>query len=758
MIAGRRIEIRGTVQGVGFRPWVVQVAREFGVAGRVRNDGGGVTIEAFGPERVLEFFTTRLRHAPPPGAEVFELVWRPFPAPAPADFTVAASEAAGERRVAIPPDLATCDACRRELADPGDRRFGYPFINCTHCGPRFTIALDVPYDRAVTTMAPFRMCDDCVREYGDPADRRFHAQPNACPACGPRLRAEAGCGRPAVGDPIAAAAAALSAGQIVAVKGLGGFHLACDATSETAVASLRARKRRDAKPFAVMARTLADAERMACLDAEERRLLTSPAAPIVLVRRRPGSGLAEGVSAGSPLVGLLIAYTPLHHLLLAAAGRPLVMTSANLAGEPIACRDDEIRTRLAGVVDLLLTHDRAIVEPCEDSVARVIGGAPVVLRRSRGWVPRPVRLARAVRRPVLGCGGDLKNAVCLAVGDLAYLGPHLGDLDVLEAAEALEEAAERLQRLVGVRAEIVAHDLHPTFRSVAVARGLAAAHHVGVQHHHAHTASAMAEHGLLGPVLGVAYDGTGWGPDGTAWGGEVLVADLEGFERVATWRPVALPGGERAIREVWRAALAALDDAFGGEPPLDALPLFVHVPAARRAAVRRLLAADVTCPRARGVGRWFDVFGALGLAMPASRFEGEVAMAWGNVADKAATGAYPVTIDFDATPWEIDPRPALRAAVADLCGGESAATIAARFHRGVVRATAEAVRAAARRRGRLPIVLTGGCFQNPWLAEEIARALAPGHAVHGHRNVPSGDGGIALGQVLVADARIRSCA
>ncbi|MGH7644534.1 MAG: Sua5/YciO/YrdC/YwlC family protein, partial [Gemmatimonadales bacterium] len=500
------------------------------------------------------------------------------------------------------------------------------------------------------------------------------------------------------------------------------------------------------------------AERLAHLDAEERRLLTSPAAPIVLARRRADAGLACGVSPGSPLVGVLLAYTPLHHLLLAAAGRSLVMTSANLAGEPIACRDDEIRTRLAGVADLLLTHERAIVGPCEDSVARVIDGAPVVLRRSRGWVPRPVPLARAVRRPVLGCGGDLKNAVCLAVDDLAYLGPHVGDLDVLEATEALAEAAERLQRLVGVRAEIVAHDLHPGFRSVAVAHGLAAAHHVGVQHHHAHIASAMAEHGLLGPVLGVAYDGTGWGADGTAWGGEVLLADLERFERVATWRPIALPGGERAIREVWRAALAALDDAFDGEPPLNQLALFAHVPDSRRAAVRRLLAAAVTCPRARGVGRWFDVFGALGLALPASRYEGEVAMAWSNVADVAAAGAYPFAIDFDATPWEVDPRPALRAAVADLRGGEPVAAIAARFHRGVVRITVEAVRAAVLRRGALPVVLTGGCFQNPWLAEGVARGLAPELSVHGHRNVPPGDGGIALGQVLVADARTRACA
>ncbi len=756
--AGRRIEIRGTVQGIGFRPWVVRLARELGVAGRVRNDAAGVTVEAFGPAAMLDDFTARLRCDPPPGAEVAQLTWRPAEAAAPGDFSVAASEDAGERRLAIPPDLATCAACLAEAGDPADCRFRYPFTNCTHCGPRFTIALDVPYDRAATTMAAFRMCERCRREYESPTDRRFHAQPNACPACGPRLRAETTAGATIEGDPLAAAAAVLSSGGIVAVKGLGGFHLACDATAEEAVARLRARKRRDAKPFAVMVRTLADAERLADVDDAERRLLASPAAPIVLLRRRLDGWLAGGVAPGSPLVGVLLAYTPLHHLLLAGVERPLVMTSANQAGEPIAYRDAEVRTRLDGVADLLLTHEREIVGPCEDSVARVIDGAPVVLRRSRGWVPRPVRLARPVVRPVLGCGGDLKNAVCLAVGDLAYPGPHVGDLDVVEALEGLESAADRLQRFVGVRAEVIAHDLHPEFRSTAFARARAAAHVIGVQHHHAHVASAMAEHGLLGPVLGVVYDGTGWGPDGTLWGGELLLADLGGFDRIATWRAVRLPGGERAIHEVWRIALAALDDAFDGDPPLGALRLFDAVPEHRREAVRRLGDAGIATPLARGVGRWFDVFGALGLAMPTSRFEGEVAMAWSNAVEGTDGGALPFAIDFDAAPWEVDPRPALRDAVAELARGDAPARVSARFHRGVAAATAAIVRAAAARYGELPVVLTGGCFQNPWLVAGVGRALALHLEVRRHRDVPPGDGGLALGQVLVADARVRACA
>jgi hydrogenase maturation protein HypF len=454
----------------------------------------------------------------------------------------------------------------------------------------------------------------------------------------------------------------------------------------------------------------------------------------------------------------LLAYTPLHHLLLGRVGRPLVMTSGNLAGEPIVHRDADAVPRLGPIADLILTHDREIAGPCEDSVTRVIAGAPTVLRRARGWVPRPIALARPVARVTLGCGGDLKNAFCLAVGDLAYLGPHLGDFEDPANVDAMAAALERLERCLRVRAEVVAHDLHPRYVSTAFARTLPAAATVGVQHHHAHVASAMGEHGLAGPVLGVAYDGTGWGPDGTAWGGEILRADLVGFERVATLRALPLAGGEQAIRQPWRLALAALDDAFDGAPPLGALALFSRVAARDVSAVRRLLAAGVASPRAHGAGRWFDALGALGLAMPTSRFEGEVAMAWGNAADPGAEGAYEVVVDRTTVPWTLDPRPAVRAAAGDLAAGRAPGGVSARFHRGLVRATVAAVRAAAGRFGRLPVVLTGGCFQNPWLAEGVTRGLAAELAVYRHREVPPGDGGLSLGQVLVADARMRACA
>jgi len=756
MADGRIIEIRGTVQGVGFRPWVYRLARSSGVTGRVANGAGGVTIEAFAPAATLDAFVDRLRRETPAAARIDRLTWRPIDGePVPPDFAIVASDASGERRASIPPDLATCDACLSEILDPSDRRYRYAFTSCTCCGPRFTIALDIPYDRAATTMAQFVMCEACRREYESPTDRRFHAQPNACPRCGPTLRLESARGEPieGEGDPIARAARLLAEGRIVAVKGLGGWHLACDATSEAAVAELRRRKRRDQKPFAVMVADEASAERLAVLGAEDCELLRSIERPIVLAPRRDGAPVARGVAPDGTRVGLMLPYTPQHHLLLRDVARPLVMTSGNVSEEPMACDDDDARARLGAIADAFLGHDRPIASRADDSVAMVCAGRPMILRRSRGYVPRPVLLNHRFRRPVLACGAHLKNTFCLAAGDSAYLGPHIGDLENLETYGSYVDAIARMERFLGVRPEIVAHDLHPDYLSTRYAtREREGVRRVGVQHHHAHVASAMAEHGLGGQVIGVAFDGTGYGTDGTSWGGEVLVADFSSFERLARLRPVGLAGGDRAVREVWRVALAVLDDAYDGDPPLRALACFEGVAAQDVATIRRMIAGGVNAPLASGLGRYFDALGAIGLGRTRASYEGQVAMAWDQAADAAERGIYPFAIDTTTTPWSIDLRATVRAAVDDLLSGRGAGIVSARFHEAVIAATAETVRLAARARAALPVVLTGGCFQNARLAEGVLRALAPDFAVHLHERVPTGDGGIALGQAVVADA------
>ena len=755
MPIGLRFDIRGIVQGVGFRPWVYRLARAHGLTGRVWNHSAGVTIEAFGDAAALARFEQALA-SPPPAARIEHVTRQPLAgATAPAAFSIEESAAADSRVVSIPPDLATCAECLDEIADPAGRRYRYAFTNCTNCGPRFTIALDVPYDRRTTTMAAFPMCAACRAEYEAPGDRRFHAHPTACPKWGPRLRLVDGGGAALrVADPLADAAARLRGGEIVGVKGLGGYLLACDATSIDAVPRLRARKRREHKPFAVMVATLGDADRLAVLDPAERALLASPEAPIVLCRARPGHGLAPGVAPDTPLLGLSLAYTPLHRLLLDAVGVPLVMTSGNASEEPLAHRDEDAVVRLAGLADVLLAHDRDIAAPCDDSVARVIGGAPMVFRRARGYVPRPIVLRRPVPRPVLACGALLKNTFCLAAGDRAWLGPHVGDLDGLATAAFFEDGIERLCRFTRVEPEVFAHDLHPDLHSTHYARARGGDRAVGVQHHHAHVAAVMAEHGLDGPVIGVAYDGTGHGEDGAAWGGEVLLADAARYERLFTFRPLAQAGGDLATTQVWRLALALVMDACGAGVQPEDLPLFTQVAAGERAVVRQMLERGVNAPPAHGVGRYFDAFGALGLARPRSHYEGQVAVAWNHAAGPLE-GVAPWPFDFDsaAAVPQVDLRAAVRAFVTALLGGDAVATLSARFHATVVAATAALVRRAAAAHGRRPVVLGGGCFQNALLTEGLVAALAPDFDVWLPREAPPGDGGLSLGQVLVAAAR-----
>jgi hydrogenase maturation protein HypF len=763
-LRGRRLRIAGIVQGVGFRPFVHRVAHEEGVTGSVRNDAGGVVVEAWGEPAALARLRRRIEREAPGVARVRAVSEASLAGPPPRGFAIIATEPDASRRVSIPPDVTTCDDCLAELADPHDRRHGYPFVSCTACGPRYTIALDVPWDRRATTMAAFAMCEACRREYEDPRDRRFHAEPNACADCGPRLAWLDAEGRRVDADPLAAAARALAAGRIVAVRGLGGFHLACDATDSEAVSRLRERKRREAKPFAVMVADLGAARALAEVGDEEALLLASPERPIVLLAARAGAALAPEVAPGLPWLGLLLPYTPLHVRLLAAAGRPLVMTSGNLADEPIAGANAEATARLAGIADGFLVHDREIANRCDDSVARVVAGAPLVLRRARGFVPRPIEVPRSFPEPVLACGAQLKNAVCLGVGSLAFLGPHLGDLDDARSYDAFCEGIERLERFVGVRAAVLAHDLHPDYLSTRYAEQRAARRRVAVQHHHAHLASALAEHGLVGPALGFAWDGTGFGGDGSAWGGELLRVDGAGFERLATFRPIALAGGERAIREPWRAALALVTDAFDGAPPLAALPLFTRVAPERLDAVRALLReASHTLP-AHGVGRYFDALAALVLERPLARYEGELALLWNGCADPAERRPYGFALrEGAAGVVEVDLRTLAREAVSDHVAGVPAASIAGRFHETLAAAAAALVaRADAACGERLPVAMSGGCFQNALLAERVRARLGEGRRVLLHRAVPPGDGGLALGQALVAASLLReetrSCA
>jgi len=763
-LPGRRIHLRGITQGVGMRPFIHRIAHECGVTGRARNTGRGVTIEAFGSAQALDQLLERLEQPETVPGAIEGLDWEPVFGRPPRDFAIARSTCSGEACIALAPDLATCPECIAEVGDPDDRRFGYAFTSCTACGPRFSIARELPYDRSRTSMDAFPLCPACRREYTTVGGRRHHAETNACPDCGPTLALVTRAGEPTASGAAALEAAArwLCRGAILAVRGIGGYHLVADACDARAVAELRERKRRPRKPFAVMVRDLDAARALADLSAEEAALLAAAEASIILVRRREGTSLAPAIAPGLPWVGLFLPYTPLHHELLATVDRPLVMTSGNLSGEPIACDVAEAESRLASLVDGFLHHDRAITAPCDDSVARVIAGRPCILRRSRGFVPRAIPLTRPVPRSVLACGAQLASVFCLAQGDRVWPSQHLGDLDSPEAVEGFARAVERMEQWLGAPARIVAHDLHPHYASTRYALAREAELHVPVQHHHAHAVAAMAEHGLEDPTIAVVFDGTGLGPDGHAWGGELLLADADGYERLATLRPIALAGGEVAIHEVWRLALAALDDAFDGAPPLDDLGLFRALEPERVEAVRALLRRGVRCLPAHGAGRWFDALGSLVLEQPTAAHQGDIATLWNAVASEAQARPYPFELGASAWPGaesgtvlEIDLRPMVRAAVSERLAQRSAAEISSRFHATLIAAVSAALERLRPTTGTRPVVLSGGCFQNAELTEGMLRALTPRWNVLTHRRIPPGDGGIALGQTLIAAAAAR---
>jgi hydrogenase maturation protein HypF len=753
----RRVVLRveGIVQGVGFRPYVFLLAEEHGLAGTVLNDTHGVLVDVEGDGAAIDAFVRDLPRRAPPLARVSRVAAQERAPMGTSGFAIVHSDDGGEPNALVAPDGATCADCLAELHDPADRRHRYPFVNCTNCGPRFTIIRGIPYDRPLTTMAAFAMCAACRAEYEDPRDRRFHAQPNACPACGPRARLVDAQGEELAVDAVdavAAAATLLRGGAIVAVKGLGGYHLACRADDARACATLRARKHREDKPFALMVADLGEARALVTLSAREAELLTSTARPIVLAARRQDAPVAGAVAPGTAELGVMLPYTPLHHLLLADVGTALVMTSGNASDEPIAYHDDDALRRLAAIADALLTHDRPVHIRTDDSVARVVRGRPLLLRRSRGYVPDSITLPTACARPVLACGAELKSTFCVAKDDRAWVGHHIGDLGNLETLVSYTEGIAHFQALFAVTPAVVAHDLHPDYLSTSYALEREDVQLVGVQHHHAHLAAVLAEHGCdpAGRAVGAIYDGTGYGSDGTVWGGEVLVGDLTSFTRAGSLHAVALPGGDRAAREPWRMACSWLVAALGEDVAMP--PVFAgQVAPAMWDAVAGLARSGFSAPPTSSMGRLFDAVAALCGLPPRVTYEGQAAIALEALADRGERGRYALPLGADGV---LDARMTVRAVVADLAAGVPASVVAARFHRAVAGATAEACAAAADAAAVETVVLSGGVFQNRLLLQDTAARLdAAGLRVLLPERLPPNDGGIAFGQAAVAAAR-----
>jgi hydrogenase maturation protein HypF len=751
-----RIRVEGTVQGVGFRPYIYRLAQETGLSGFVLNDARGVLIEVEGEATAIAAFRVRLEAEAPPLASLDSVSAESIMPTSERGFEIRSSPRDATPDAPVTPDSATCADCLRELFDPADRRFRYPFINCTNCGPRFTIVTSIPYDRPFTTMAGFSMCPRCQAEYDDPANRRFHAQPNACPACGPSLSLHGhDGGLVAFGDAaLATAAGALRDGRIVAVKGIGGFHLACRADDEAAVTALRRRKHREDKPFALMVRSLEAAERLVVLSPTERDMLVSSARPIVLARRRGGAPAASEVAPASAELGVMLPYSPLHHILLSDAGLDLVMTSGNVCDEPIAYRDGDALERLRGIAHLFLLHDRPIETRTDDSVVRALDERATVLRRSRGVVPAALPLADGAAAPILGCGAQLKNTFCLAKGRRAWVSHHVGDLENYETLSSYRDGVAHFQRLFAVSPEVIAHDLHPEYLSTKYAFEQTGVELIGVQHHHAHLAACLAEHGEHGPAVGAIYDGSGLGTDGTVWGGELLLGDLAEFRRVGNLRPVRLPGGERAIREPWRMARAWLE-ATGPEDPALPPTLAGRVDEASWNRVGELARSGLASPWTSSMGRLFDAVAAMCGICPAVSYEGQAAIELEAACRDAAGSGYTFGCLGGEDGLVLDPGPAIRAVLEDVAAGRQVGVIARRFHDAVADITVTAcVRLAHAHQTEL-VVLSGGVFQNRRLLERTLKGLRRA-GLRGliPERLPANDGGISFGQVAVGARRL----
>jgi hydrogenase maturation protein HypF len=768
---GRRVlvKVRGIVQGVGFRPFIYQLAGRCGLNGWVRNQSDGVEIQVAGPADSVRSFIGSISSEPPPMARIVKVETTDLPYQDLEEFRIISSRALQSRSTLISPDVCTCRDCLRELFDPRDRRFRYPFINCTNCGPRYTIIKDIPYDRDKTTMAQFEMCPECRREYDNPLDRRFHAQPNACWECGPQVWLE-----DAQRNTIAArdeglvkTVALLDSGSIISIKGLGGFHLAVKATDQAAVSRLRSRKIREEKPFAVMFPELEEIRRYCCLNSEEEDLLKSPARPIVLLARRPdhtGPAIAESVAPNNRNLGVFLPYTPLHFLLFENAPyRALVMTSGNQSDEPIVMNNADARSRLNAIADHFLFHDREIYMRCDDSVTRVLGGYPRPMRRARGYAPLPVFL-RDSAPSVLGTGAELKNTVCLTRGREAFLSQHIGDLENLETLRSFEHSIAHLERIMEIEPRLIVHDLHPDYLNTQWALKRQDLPRMAAQHHHAHIAAVMAERGLEGPVIGLALDGTGFGTDGTIWGGEILRVDNLGFERLGHFRQVLLPGGAKAIKEPWRTALSylwSIDPDNVERRYADLLAAWAKQEAGSRRQgagdvkiILQMLSRRLNCPLTSSCGRLFDAAAALCGIRLSVNYEGQAAIEL-EQAIEPDEGHYEGRLETGRDCFLIDQIPIIEALIEDVRRGVPVGRIAARFHNGVIQILREAAVIAAGRTGINRIALSGGVFQNAYLSERLERELCRmGLQVYAHIEVPANDACISLGQAWIGAQRI----
>ena len=749
--------MHGRVQGVGFRPTVYRHAVACGLTGQVANTAAGVNIDVQGTGGAIDDFLDRLRTAPPPRAVVENILVEDLPLNTASDFFIAPSVRSGDLATGIAPDLALCADCRRDIDTPGDRRFGYPFVNCTNCGPRFTIMAALPYDRERTSMAGFQMCSACNAEFTSPIDRRFDAQPNACPVCGPAIRLCHATGDPLPrhGDHLDGAAALLSDGAIVAIKGLGGYHIACDANNVAAIDRLRTRKQRPAKPFAVMFADIAGLRRQCTVTDDEVDLLTSSMAPIVIVRKGPDYSLAPAVAPDASTIGAFLPYTPLHHLLLKRCG-PLVMTSGNLTDEPIACDEVDMARQLGSIAEYALVHNRPILRRCDDSVIQLSSAGPVFMRRSRGWVPAPVRLPRLCRAPVLAIGADLKNVFGITRADRIFLSQHIGDLDTVAALDFHGAAIDDLLRLLGVDPVLVATDMHPNYNGVRAARRRWGDRCRAVQHHHAHIASCMADNMFDGPVIGLALDGTGFGPDGAIWGGEILYTRYDSFERLGHFKSYRLPGGDAAVINPARMALSCLAEDMPADTGAVAARLLPAIGDDDRAMLLAMLARGVNAPLTTSAGRMFDAVAALCGVCAHASYEGQAAIRLQALAEShhGAAPAFDFEIDSSHTPFVISFAPAIRDIVTGRCTNIPVALLAARFHATVTAALAAACDAARTRTGCRTVALSGGVFQNRHLLEHVCPALeARGFDVLRHCQVSPNDSGLALGQAMVVMAQ-----